>query len=137
MYSMMLMLLACAFCACSNDDEDGSGGISGSSVVGNSYRYTDIYLEGDDDYPLEAEYNVRITFTSSKECTVKTWGYDWIWYTSGYKKESFNKSETCSYTVSGEKITIKAYPFIIDRPDVVFTNCGSYLLSYGNKYIKE
>ena len=99
-----IALFTCiSFSACSDDDDDSAQG-----VENHSYQRDDISVDGDGN---PEEYHVRLTFKSSSTCEVKCWGYDWIWYTSGYKKNNFNETKSCSYSVSGNTITLHNYPF--------------------------
>ena len=119
-----IALFTCiSFSACSDDDDDSAQG-----VENHSYQRDDISVDGDGN---PEEYHVRLTFKSSSTCEVKCWGYDWIWYTSGYKKNTFNETKSCSYSVSGNAITLHNYPFYASGGDLVLTNHGSYLQDKG------
>ena len=56
-----------------------------------------------------------------------------------YDKERYSWTERCSYSISGNIITIKNSPLLNRREDEGFKNCGSYLerLNNGNKFFKQ
>lgn len=123
MLAIVAIFAFVSFTACSSDDDDSAQG-----VENHSYQRDDISVDGDGN---PEEYHVRLTFKSSSTCEVKCWGYDWIWYTSGYKKNNFNETKSCSYSVSGNTITLHNYPFYASGGNLVLTNYGSYLQDKG------
>lgn len=124
----MALIVSAGFSACGDDDENdtnGSGGnITASSLIGRSFVRETSNVD-DDGYP---EYDkITITFTSTTQCSVKSNGYSYVWYYEGYKKESYNETRSCQYSVSGDKITLHSYPFYAFDGDLVLTYKGSYL----------
>lgn len=136
---IMMAIAAMSFVSCSSDDdEDDNGGgnptsITASGLVGRSFTCS---LTGDpNDEGLCGEDTKTITFTSSTSCSIHSYGYDWIW-DNRYKKDNYNETKSCSYTVSGSKITLKNYPFFVFGGDFVLTYCGDYLI-YNDEIFME
>ena len=125
-------ILLCVFMACANDDYE-SDDKKNTSIVDKSYTYDSFEIDGDGN---PEEYHTRLSFISSSTCQVKVWGYDYIW-SNGYKKNNFNETKSCSYSISGSKIILKKYPFYAFGDDLVLTNHGSYLEGDGNRYYKD
>lgn len=133
---LMMAFLACAsFTACSDDDDEqgGSGSSNSFSLVGRSFSWH--YSEVDGDGNPEEETRT-ITFVNSTQCNVNTKGYDYIW-DDGYKREYWNETKSCRYSVSGTTITLHDYPFYVFGGDKKYTYKGSYLLDDGNDIYKE
>lgn len=126
---LCMVAVAClGFSACSDDDDDnnsgnGGGNATATSLVGRSFvkEYFDV---NEDDMP--SENTTTLTFTSSTVCSVNNQGYDYIWY-NGYRKESYNETKTCNYSVSGDQITLRNYPFFASGGDFVLTYKGNSL----------
>ena len=130
--AMLLGLLCSVSLASCGDDDDKPGGqsVTTDNLVGRSFRcdWTDI---NDDNLPVEE--HKEITFTSTTQCSIRSWGYDWVWYDS-YEKENYNETKTCSYSVSGDKITLHNYPFFAFGGDLELTYCGDFLMEGDNIY---
>lgn len=120
--SMMIFFVS----SCEEDYEDGGGG----SIVGNTYKNHDFYLDEDG---WGWDNTVTITFKTSSSCEIKAWGYDY----TDYDKERFSWTETCSYKVLGNTITVMDSPIFYDRRDQKFINHGSYLESDGDIFYKQ
>ena len=80
--AMLLGLLCSVSLASCGDDDDKPGGqsVTTDNLVGRSFRcdWADI---NDDNLPVEE--HKEITFTSTTQCSIRSWGYDWVWYGSG------------------------------------------------------
>lgn len=115
------------FVGCNDDEEGGTG-----TIVGSTYKFYDFYLDEDG---WGSEDNITITFNNSTSCEIKAWGYDYTYF----DKERYSWTERCSYSISGNIITIKNSPIIWNREDEGFKNCGSYLerLYNGEKFFKQ
>ena len=107
--------------SCSDEDEGMS--TSASDLEGRSFTCDESYVNDDD---MLVECYKTITFTSSTQCSIRNRGYDWIW-DDGYVQDSYNETKTCSYSVSGDKITLHDYPYYAFGGDVVLTYHGDYL----------
>lgn len=121
----LLFLGSLSLIACGSDDDDGG---SSSSVENHTYQCDEMNIDGDGN---PEEYHTKLTFKNSTTCEVKSWGYSYIW-SDGYKKEHFNSTESCSYYVSGNKITLRNYPFYADG-NMILTNKGKYLIDQSGK----
>ena len=126
MFCMVLVATA-AFVSCSDDDEASSG-----SLVGRSFSYKYVGVDGDGN---PEEDTTTLTFKSETQCEVNTRGYCYIW-SDGYKREHWNDTYTCRYSVSGKKITLHNYPLYAWDGDAVFTYHGSYLVNEGGDVYK-
>lgn len=134
-FAMLLtaLLVSTSFVSCSDDDDD-NGGASPTKLVGRSFAYFYSGVDGDGN---PEQWTTTISFTSETKCSVNDKGYWYIW-SDGYKKDSWNETKSCTYSVSGDKITLHNYPFFADGGDAVYTYFGSYLISSGgDKYIEK
>ncbi|MBO5173268.1 MAG: hypothetical protein J6B83_09540 [Bacteroidaceae bacterium] len=123
--SLIFVLIGLCFANCS--DENGGGG----SIVGNTYKNHDFYLDEDG---WGWDNTTTITFKTSSSCEIKAWGYDY----TDYDKERFSWTEICSYKVSGNTITIIDSPLYYYPVDQDFINHGSYIeTSSGDIYYKQ
>lgn len=139
LFGGMLLLMGCMglVTACGSDDNDpSSGGDVNPSVniVGNSYQYDEYSIDDDGN---DVESHVRLTFTGSSTCSVRSWGHDWIWHYEGYRKERYDETKSCSYIKSGSTVTLKNYPFYMDGGDMVLTVYDGLLKGDGNIYMKK
>lgn len=121
----LLFVGSLSLIACGSDDDDGG---SSSSVENNTYQCDETDIDGDGN---PEEYHTKLTFKNSTTCEVKSWGYYYIW-SDGYKREHFNSTKSCSYYISGNKITLRNYPFYADG-DMILTNNGKYLIDQSGK----
>lgn len=111
-----------------NDDgSEISQQVSPSELVGHAYYYFESVHDGYSGKDETTEQTIK--FTSVTQCSVSINKTEWIW-NSGWKQEFSNKNQNCSYTVSGDKITIHKYPLY--GVDIEFTYCGNYLLEWEN-----
>lgn len=79
-----------------------------SKLEGKVYEYYSVEIDdGADGLPVET--TERITFISETECSVYTFGYDWVYRSSGHKKNSWSNTYTLSYSMEGDIITISKY----------------------------
>ena len=106
--AMLLGLLCSVSLASCGDDDDKPGGqsVTTDNLVGRSFRcdWTDI---NDDNLPVEE--HKEITFTSTTQCSIRSWGYDWVWY-------------------------LHNYPFFAFGGDLELTYCGDFLMEGDNIY---
>lgn len=123
--TLTFLFIGLCFANCS--DKDGGGG----SIVGNTYKNHDFYLDEDG---WGWDNTTTITFKTSSSCEIKSWGYDY----TDYDKERFSWTKTCSYKVSGNTITVINSPLYYNPIDQDFINHGSYLeTSSGDIYYKQ
>lgn len=124
---LAITFIGFSFVGCNDDEEVGNG-----TIVGNTYKCHDFYIDEDG---WGSDNTTTITFNSSTSCEIKAWGYDY----TDYDKERYSWTERCSYSISGNIITIKNSPLLNRREDEGFKNCGSYLerLNNGNKFFKQ
>lgn len=131
---LAFMVSGAMLISCGNDDDDESKSVSSDSLIGRSFTNDQTSIDDDGNV---SESHTRITFTSASQCSVRTWGFDWIWYDE-YRKERYDKTESCSYIVSGSKITLKDYPFYAFGGDLVLEYCGEYLdAGYDDYYFEN
>jgi len=83
--------------------------------------------------PYKEEETHTITFNSSTSCVHYKKGYDYIW-DYGYKKNWWDATHYCTYTVSGSTITIYEYEGSGSGSES-FTYTGSSLIC-GDKVFK-
>ena len=124
---IMAFAMCISFSSCSSDDDDSGN----SNVIGNTYVYYEVTTDYDG---MPEEDKITLKFTSSSTCYVKQSGYAYIW-DGGYKKDTWNRSGECNYSVSGSKITIINPPFM--SSNLVLTNHGKYLKGNGYTFYKE
>ncbi len=120
-FTLLCVLISCSLSSCESDDEEED-----VSIVGNTYKSHEFYL---DENGWGWQYTTTINFISSSSCEIKSWGYDYM----DYEKEGYSWTEQCSYTLSGNIITLKDSPFYYRPKDEDFKNCGSYLERMDNK----
>lgn len=112
---MMMLVMGMSFASCSDNDDS-------TSLIGRSFRGSDSYL----DYAGYPEtWETTLTFTSSSKVTDNSKGSSYYYENNKYKKENWSTSNSYSYSVSGNKITIRDYPD--SGENKVFTYNGSYL----------
>ena len=129
-----IAMLTFSFLSCSDDDDDGMGrGKSASSLVGRSFMYSYSGVDGDGN---PEQWSTTLTFIDATQCSVNDKGYDYIW-NNGYKKDSWNWTESCRYSVSGDKITLHNYPGFADKNDFVLTYKGNYLEGSGYYFYEK
>ena len=128
------LLISVSFVSCGDDDDDNdNASASSAKLVGRSFAY---YYSGVDGDENPEQWTITITFKDATNCSVNDKGFWYIWY-DGYKKESWNKTGSCTYSVSGDRITLHNYPFLADGGDVIYTYKGTYLLSSGGDVYSE
>lgn len=139
---LMMAFLACAsFTACGDDDDDqsngnggnGSGGSTSFSLVGRSFAYYYAGVNGDG---MPEEWTTTVTFVNETQCNVNDKGYQYIYY-DRYKKEYWDETKSCTYSVSGTTITLHNYPFYAFGGDKTYTYLGSYLKDAGDDIYTE
>lgn len=129
---MCALFTAVSFSSCSDDDEESSESVTSSSLVDRTFTCDNSYVNDDG---LFVESIKELTFTSSTQCSIHSHGYDWNAY---YDQEYYNETKTCSYSVSGDKVTLHNYPFFAFDDDLVLTFHGSYLQEpNGNRWIED
>lgn len=136
---VMMAIVTISFVSCSSDDEeDNDGGnptsVTASDLVGRSF--TCKWIGEPNEEGRCGEETKTITFTSSTSCSIHSYGYDWIW-DDEYKKDRYNETKSCSYSVSGSKITLKNYPYYAFGGDLVLTYCGDCLIYYDDIYMED
>lgn len=130
---IMMLMLGLSFTACSDDDDDDKEGTSSTQLAGRSFAY---YYTGVDGDGNPEQWTTTITFTDDTKCSVNDKGFGYIW-DNGYKKETWNETESCTYSVSGSQITLHNYPFYADGGDAKYTYKGNYLISSGGDIYTE
>ena len=125
---LAVALMGLCFSGCSDDDKEGEE----FGIIGNTYKSYEFYLDEDG---WGWENTCTINFVSSSSCEIKAWGYDYM----DYEKERYSWSKTCSYTLSGNIITLKKSPFYHNPKDDDFKNCGGYLerIDSGERFYKQ
>lgn len=121
------------FTACGDDDDESVGGESSSStsIVGRTFKCVDEDIN-DEGYKIK---DVKeLTFVTSTSCSVHSWGYDYYW-DDGYKKDYYDETKSCSYSRSGDKITLYNYPFYAFGGNKTLTYKGGYLIDETTKEI--
>lgn len=129
---IMMLVFGLSFVSCGDDDDDVES-VSATKLAGRSFAYVYSGLDGDGN---PEQWTTTITFKDSKNCSVNDKGSCYIW-NNGYKKDTWNETRSCTYSVSGSKITLHDYPFFYEGGDAVYTYYGSYLLSSGGDVYTE
>ena len=114
--TIMLMAFVCVgFVACGSDDDDddkgggsSGGGSSAISLVGKNFYKSVTEVNGDGEKSVDRVY---IKFKTSSSLTLQCSGYWELIYNDGSKdKETYDTGEMSgTYTISGNKVKIKAY----------------------------
>lgn len=130
-FVLAVFILPLIFTSCEIDDATPGGGGSGSSssvsssdLKGRTFKMHSIGDPNDEGYC--GEDNKVITFTSTSSCSINSYGFDWIW-DGRYKKSRYDETKSCSYSVSGSKITLHNYPFYVFGGDLKLTYYGDFL----------
>lgn len=132
---IMMLIMGMAFTACSSDDdEEGDGGSSPeTSIVGRTFKCVSENINDEGNKEKDVK---EITFVTSSSCSILSWGYYYYW-DDDWKRGNYNETKSCSYSRSGDKITLYNYPFYAFGGNKTFTYKGSYLIDEGNDIFKE
>ena len=129
------------FTSCEIEGDAPAGGIGGSQssvsssdLKGRTFKMHSISEPNEEAYCDED--NKVITFTSTSSCSINSYGFYYIW-DDGYRKSRYNETKSCSYSVSGSKITLHNYPFYAFGGDLVLTYYGDFLSDGYNVYHEQ
>lgn len=96
------------------------------NLVGESYTWSN------------HKQSITLKFRTSSTCDIHNRGFEYV----GAGKDYYDYNKSCSYTISGNTVTLKSWPFYVgdDDYDVVLTyysDDGGYLWRRGEFYYKD
>lgn len=133
---MAAVIIPSILTSCEIDGSAPVGGgngkpVSASDLQGRTFVHEEYDIDGEGH---KVYHKNSITFTSTSQCSINASGYDYAWYDSGWKKDHYDITKSCSYSVSGDKVTLRNYPFYSSPGDLVLTYWGGALMDGSDVY---